>query len=158
MFDIGWSELLVIGIVAIVVVGPKELPRVLRTFGQYAGKLKRTAAEFRRQFDEAMVESELEDMRKSFERTAREAEAGLKLPPAANKPVMLPKASSPQPAEPPGEPVALPGSPANPVTKRAAKPKPRSAKLETPGTKPAAAKRAAPAKPAKAKTKAEPAP
>jgi hypothetical protein len=53
---------------------------------------------------------------------------------------------------------ALPGSPANPVTKRAAKPKPRSAKLETPGTKPAAAKRAAPAKPAKAKTKAEPSP
>ena len=146
MFDIGWSELLVIAIVAIVVVGPKELPRVLRTFGQYAGKLKRTAAEFRRQFDEAMLESELEDARKSFERAAKEAEAGLKLPPAAEQPVMLPKAPAPQPAELPSEPVALPGSPA---AKRATKPKAPSAKRAT-------AKRAAPAKPAK--TKAEPAP
>ena len=73
MFDIGWSELLVIAIVAIVVVGPKELPRVLRSFGRYANKLKHTAAEFRRQFDDAMLESELEDARKSFERAAKEA-------------------------------------------------------------------------------------
>ncbi len=54
MFDIGWSELLVIIVVAIVVVGPKDLPRLMGTFGRYAGKLRRAAAEFQRQFDEAM--------------------------------------------------------------------------------------------------------
>ena len=43
MFDIGWSELLVIAVVAIVVVGPKDLPRLMRTFGHYAGKLRRAA-------------------------------------------------------------------------------------------------------------------
>ena len=54
MFDIGWSELLVIIVVAIVVVGPKDLPRLMGTFGHYAGKLRRAAADFQRQFDEAM--------------------------------------------------------------------------------------------------------
>ena len=54
MFDIGWSEILVIVVVAIVVVGPKDLPRLMRTFGRYAGKLRRAAAEFQRQFDDAM--------------------------------------------------------------------------------------------------------
>ena len=155
MFDIGWSELLVIAIVAIVVVGPKELPRVLRTFGNYAGRLKRTAAEFRRQFDEAMLESELEDARKSFERAAREAEAKLKLKEAADGPMMLPKSSAPQPAEPDGAAVALPGSPANRSPKRVAKAKPAGIKSA------ASTKRAASAKQPKthgAKTKAEPAP
>lgn len=149
MFDIGWSELLVIAIVAIVVVGPKELPRVLRSFGHYAGKLRRTAAEFRRQFDEAMAESELDDLRKSFERTAKEAEAGLA--PPADQPVMLPKA----PAPPPAKPSAAP----NPAPKRAAKAKTPGVKtpsVKTPSVKTAGAKSAAPAK--RAKTKAEPAP
>ena len=54
MFDIGWSEILVIIVVAIVVVGPKELPRLMGTFGRYAGKLRRAAAEFQRQFDDAI--------------------------------------------------------------------------------------------------------
>ena len=43
MFDIGWSELLVIAVVAIVVVGPKDLPKLMRGFGHYAGKLRRAA-------------------------------------------------------------------------------------------------------------------
>ena len=53
MFDIGWSELLVIAVVAIVVIGPKELPRLMRTFGHYTGRLRRAAADFQRQFEEA---------------------------------------------------------------------------------------------------------
>ena len=67
MFDIGWSELLVIAVIAIVVVGPKDLPRMLRTFGNYAGKAKRVANDFKRQFNEALREAELEDVRKSVE-------------------------------------------------------------------------------------------
>lgn len=63
MFDIGWTELLVIAVVAIIVVGPKDLPGMLRTLGQYAGKLKRTAGEFREQFDDALRDSELEGLR-----------------------------------------------------------------------------------------------
>jgi len=71
MFDIGWSELLVIAVVAIVVVGPKELPRMLRTFGRTLGTVRRTANDFRRQFDEALREAEreadLEGTRKSLQ-------------------------------------------------------------------------------------------
>ena len=46
MLDIGWSELLVIAVVAIVVVGPKDLPRMMRTVGFYAGKVRRAASDF----------------------------------------------------------------------------------------------------------------
>ena len=67
MFDIGWTELLVIAVVAILVVGPKDLPRMLRSFGRYAGKVKRTANEFRQQFEDAIRESELDDIRKGME-------------------------------------------------------------------------------------------
>src|SRR5262245_34007241 len=67
MFDIGWSELRVIAVVAIVVVGPKELPKLMRSFGFYAGKLRRAAAEFRRQFDDAMREAELEEVKQAIE-------------------------------------------------------------------------------------------
>lgn len=63
MFDIGWSELLVIGIVALVVIGPKELPRVLRSVGQGIGKLRRMAGEFQGQFNEALREAELSDFK-----------------------------------------------------------------------------------------------
>ena len=75
MFDIGWSEVLVIAIVAVVVVGPKELPRMLRTFGKTMGTVRRTANDFKRQFDEALREAEreadLEDTRKSLQSIAK---------------------------------------------------------------------------------------
>lgn len=63
MFDIGWSELLVIGIVALVVIGPKELPAVLRKIGQGVGKLRRMAGEFQGQFNEALREAELSEFK-----------------------------------------------------------------------------------------------
>ena len=63
MFDIGWGELVVIGIVALIAIGPKELPTVLRTLGQYMGKIKRMSAEFQGQFQEAMREAELSDLK-----------------------------------------------------------------------------------------------
>lgn len=60
MFDIGWSELLILGIVTLIFVGPKDLPRFMATLGRYAGVVRRHAAEFRQQFDEAMREAELD--------------------------------------------------------------------------------------------------
>ncbi len=70
MFDIGWPELLVVAVVLIVVVGPKDLPRMLRTFGRTTGKLRAMAGDFRKQFDEALKEAELDDV-KSVIDTAR---------------------------------------------------------------------------------------
>ncbi|HEY0330817.1 MAG TPA: Sec-independent protein translocase protein TatB [Rhodopseudomonas sp.] len=67
MFDIGWSELLVIGVVALIAIGPKELPGVLRMVGQWMGKARRMAAEFQGQFNEAMREAEMADLKKSFD-------------------------------------------------------------------------------------------
>lgn len=67
MFDIGWTEILIIAVVAIIVVGPKDLPRMLRTLGRYAGQLRRTAGEFRSQFDDVMRESELNDLRSTLQ-------------------------------------------------------------------------------------------
>jgi sec-independent protein translocase protein TatB len=64
MFDIGWSELLVIAVVALIVIGPKELPGVLRNVGHWMGKVRRMAGEFQSQFQEAMREAEMADLKK----------------------------------------------------------------------------------------------
>ncbi|MCL4768409.1 MAG: Sec-independent protein translocase protein TatB [Hyphomicrobiaceae bacterium] len=78
MFDIGWSELVVVGIVALLVVGPKELPALLRTIGRYIGIVKRQANEFRAQFDEAMRETEIDQLRKEVAALKTEAETSLR--------------------------------------------------------------------------------
>ncbi|MET3907267.1 sec-independent protein translocase protein TatB [Bradyrhizobium sp. S3.3.6] len=75
MFDIGWSELVLIGVVALVVIGPKELPGVLRMVGQWMGKARKMAAEFQGQFQEAMREAEMADLKKSFDEV-KEAASG----------------------------------------------------------------------------------
>ena len=66
MFDIGWQELLVIAVVLIVVVGPKDLPRMLRAFGKATARMRTMAGEFRAQFDEALREADLDDVRKTI--------------------------------------------------------------------------------------------
>ena len=76
MFDIGWSELLVIAVVALIAIGPKELPGVLRTIGQWMGKARRMAAEFQGHFNEAMREAEMADLKRSFDEV-RDATSGL---------------------------------------------------------------------------------
>jgi sec-independent protein translocase protein TatB len=75
MFDIGWSELALIAVVALIAIGPKELPSVLRTVGQWMGKARRMAAEFQGQFQEAMREAEMADLKKSFDEV-KEAASG----------------------------------------------------------------------------------
>jgi len=133
MFDIGWSELLVIAVVAIIVIGPKDLPRVMRTVGHYAGKLRRAAADFQRQFEEAMRESEIDEVRKAIE-SVRENTPSADLKAPIDKPVMLPK-QTPQP--PPASPQS---------TGAAATVTEAEAKCSATAAKPAPRKRRAPAK------------
>ena len=75
MFDIGWSEIAVIAVVALIAIGPKELPGVLRMVGQWMGKARKMAAEFQGQFQEAMREAEMADLKKSFDEV-KEAASG----------------------------------------------------------------------------------
>lgn len=117
MFDIGWTEMLVIAVVMIVVVGPKDLPRMLRTTGRSVSKLRSMAGDFQRQFNEALKEAELDDVKKSvdelrglnptaqirkavnpFEKAAADVRAGLESlkQPAPPKPA----AAETHPAEP----------------------------------------------------------
>lgn len=72
MFDVGASELLVIVIVAVLVIGPKDLPLALRTAGRWIGKIRRISAQFRTGFDAMVREAEMEDMEKKWkEQNAR---------------------------------------------------------------------------------------
>ena len=121
MFEVGWSELLVIAVVMIVVVGPKDLPNMLRTFGRTAAKLRAMAGDFQKQFNDALKEAELDDVKSSidslrglnpmnevrkqlnpFEQAAADVRAGvdtmMKPKPAADP--TDPAASTPQAAEP----------------------------------------------------------
>jgi sec-independent protein translocase protein TatB len=75
MFDISWSEFAIIAVVALIAIGPKELPGVLRTVGQWMGKARKMAAEFQSQFQEAMREAEMADLKKSFDEV-KEAASG----------------------------------------------------------------------------------
>lgn len=74
MFDIGWSELLVLGVIALIFVGPKELPGLLRTIGRYAGVLKQQASEFRAHFDQALKEAELDQLKNDIKGFRNEME------------------------------------------------------------------------------------
>ncbi|RTM06747.1 MAG: twin-arginine translocase subunit TatB, partial [Hyphomicrobiales bacterium] len=116
-----WSELLVIAVVMIVVVGPKDLPNMLRTFGRTAAKLRAMAGDFQKQFNEALKEAELDDVKSSidslrglnpmnevrkqlnpFEQAAADVRSGvdtmMKPKPAADP--TAPAADTPQAAEP----------------------------------------------------------
>jgi sec-independent protein translocase protein TatB len=67
MFDISWTEFLLIGVVALIVIGPKELPAVLRTLGQWTRKIRSMAADFQGQFQEALREAEMADLKKQVD-------------------------------------------------------------------------------------------
>ncbi len=96
MLEIGWSELLLLAVVAIVVVGPKELPAMMRAFGKTIGGLKRTANEFRAQFDEAVRQSELDSLRAEVE-SVRRIDPAAPIRTAIEKPDAPEKSSAPEP-------------------------------------------------------------
>lgn len=79
MFDIAWSEMLVIGAVALVVIGPKDLPKALRSVGEAVGKIRRMASEFQGQFNDAMREAELHDIKKQVEEVGGSVQAATKV-------------------------------------------------------------------------------
>ena len=66
MFDISWSEFAIIAVVALIAIGPKELPGVLRMVGQWMGKARRMAGAFRKSFDDMARQSELDELRKEI--------------------------------------------------------------------------------------------
>ena len=72
MFDISWTEFLLIGVVALIVIGPKELPGVMRTMGQWTRKLRSMASDFQHQFQEAMREAEMADLKKQVDDMAHD--------------------------------------------------------------------------------------
>jgi sec-independent protein translocase protein TatB len=67
MFDFSWGEVMVIGGVALIVIGPKDLPKALRTVGQMVSKVRSMAGDFQSQFNEAMREAELDEVRKDLQ-------------------------------------------------------------------------------------------
>jgi len=137
MFDIGWSELLVVGVIALIVVGPKDLPRMLRTFGKYTAHARGMARDFQRSMEDAAREADLAEM-KDLRDTARQLgdlkrdmggsvlnpmRAGPYVPPAPKPPAPAGAAASPRPPPPPprppppapapAAPAAAPGGPAS---------------------------------------------
>ncbi len=142
MFDIGWSELLVIGVVAIIVVGPKELPRLMRTFGHYLGKVRHMAADFQRQFEEAVRDSEIDEVRKAMQDFHAEV-SDVTPRGTVDKPLMMPtpaKQAAPAAAEVSETAPPLPKPKSKPRAKRAKTVPVKTVPLKTVPAKTAAAK------------------
>lgn len=74
MLDMGWTEILLIGVIALIVVGPKDLPRMMRTFGQFVGKMRGMAREFQRSMNDAANEADLAEF-KDIKDTLNEVKA-----------------------------------------------------------------------------------
>ncbi len=77
MFDIGWTELLLIGIVALIVVGPQDLPRLFRTLGKVTGRIRAMASEFQRSLEQAADETGVKDMARDLRESADPGRFGL---------------------------------------------------------------------------------
>jgi sec-independent protein translocase protein TatB len=123
-------------VVAIIVVGPKELPRLMRTFGHYLGKVRHMAADFQRQFEEAVRDSEIDEVRKAMQDFHAEV-SDVTPRGTVDKPLMMPTPAEPAPA-------AAEAAPPAP------KPKPRTKKPAPAKTVPT---KTVPAKTAAAKSK-----
>src|SRR5215475_9763194 len=117
MFDIGWGELLLIGAVALIAIGPKELPGALRALGQWMGKIRRMASEFQNQFHEAMREAELAELKKEVDDVAAKAQSYAHFDPVEDIRKDIEKAVGPPPSldsPPPQTPAPATGEAAHP--------------------------------------------
>jgi len=118
-----------VAIVAIVVVGPKELPKLMRTFGVYASKIRRAAADFQRQFDEAVAESEADEVRKNIEAIRSNMGTAADFGVSPDKPLMTPTTPAPRSIERAIAPQSQPS--AAPAKKTPAKKAPAKRKTST---------------------------
>ena len=125
MFGIDSSELALIALVALLVIGPKDLPKAMRWLGQWVGKGRAMSRHLRTGFDAMMREAELDEMQKIW---AAQNDAIMKA--TALPDLALPDLSGPVPAEPPLEPVSPPEAPPVPPKARPKAPrKPRAKKI-----------------------------
>jgi sec-independent protein translocase protein TatB len=140
MFNMDWTEMLIIAVIAVLVVGPKELPGMLRTIGRYVTKMRKVAGEFRHQFDQAMKEAELDGVQQAvrdtkaainqinpvheLKKAVSEAEVAVKdiakSVEATSAPAVNGAAASLTPAEPAVTPPAGADTPSRSVAQRAA--------------------------------------
>ncbi|MFO1090091.1 MAG: Sec-independent protein translocase protein TatB [Hyphomicrobiales bacterium] len=156
-FGVGYSEIMVVAIVALIVIGPKDLPKVLRTIGQMTAGLRRMAGEFQRHLDDAMKEAGLDEVKREVQSMAsdvkqmasldvveemKKTEADIKQAMAGSAPVVPPAASSPATppaaapastaAEPPPAKLEAPAPHAAPATPVASSPEKPTAPVAAP--------------------------
>jgi len=160
MLDLGWSELLIIGVVALIVVGPKDLPRMLRTLGQYAGQARKVAREFQRSMDEAAKQADLDEMKdvkkslddlredqyrmqREMSQSFLEGSAKSKTPataartskPEAEKPADAPEGEPAPPKAAPAEPAPAAPAPADPAPAKPGQAEPEASTAPEPAKK-----------------------
>jgi sec-independent protein translocase protein TatB len=100
MFELDWGKLVIIGIVALIVIGPKELPTVLRTLAQYMAKVRRMAAEFQGQFKEALREAEVADLKKTADDLSSSVTDFTNFDPMTGAQKEMERAFNPEPEKP----------------------------------------------------------
>jgi sec-independent protein translocase protein TatB len=127
MFDFAWSEIAVIAVVALVVIGPKDLPKALRTLGTWVGRARTIAREFQNSLDQMIREAELEEVRKQVETVTKldvahaienTIDPGGELKRDLAEPLLTEAAPAASEAKalPAEEPAAMPEEPAAPTT------------------------------------------
>jgi sec-independent protein translocase protein TatB len=129
MFDFSWGELLVVGAVALIAIGPKELPGVLRTVGQWMTKMRRLASEFQGQFHEAIREAEMADLKKEVDEMTSKAQSYTNFDPLADIQKDIDSTFNDKPAEPSAAAEAPAGDPSGSAV--APEPAPGAAKPDS---------------------------
>jgi sec-independent protein translocase protein TatB len=125
MFGLGWSEILIIAVVAILVVPPKDLPGLMRTVGHAVGRVRRMATQFQREIEDAVRNEELDKLRTQVRDLGRETETELRgltayerrtrVVTASTHPAMTPLPAPPPETPAPSEPVGDPSPPPAPA-------------------------------------------
>jgi sec-independent protein translocase protein TatB len=131
MFDLSWTELLVVGVVALIAIGPKELPGVLRMVGQWMGKVRRMAGEFQSQFNEAMREAEMADIKKQVDEMTSSASSIASFDPVGNIARDFESAIEDKPKDKPADDPAVATAPPAPETPAPSEPSAAQDNAET---------------------------